>query len=148
MIPPQYFGAPDVTKLWDGLQSQCLDSADKPGCDALIIPHNSNLGGGLYFMGNEYVPPMFFDPQGTDEEQRKHAEQRQLFEPLVEIYQAKGSSECRWDPRWGAGVETDDPFCDFELWDSAGSRVLGDRKGVPPLENFPRAQCAERWAGA
>ena len=137
VIPPQYFGAPDVTKLWDGLQSQCLDSADKPGCDVLTIPHNSNLGGGLYFMGNEYVPPMFFDPQGTEEEQREHAKQRQQFEPLVEIYQAKGSSECRWDPRLQAGVETDDEFCDFELRDGAGLRTIGDSQGAPSLENFP-----------
>lgn len=124
-IPPRYLGPPNITELWDGLDDQCLNNEDKPECDVLTIPHNSNLGGGLYFMGNEYVPPLFFDPPGsTDKEQREHAEQRQRFEPLVEIYQAKGSSECRWDPREnngaGGGVDTSDEFCDFELTD-AGS---------------------------
>ena len=137
-IPPRYFGDPDVTKLWDGLQSECLDNADKSGCDVLTIPHNSNLGGGLYFMGNEYVSPMFFDPEGSDEEQRKHAAQRQQFEPLVEIFQAKGSSECRWDPRQGAGVDTSDEFCDFELLDilSFSSSIGGDGAEPPDVEDI------------
>ena len=116
-IPPRYFGAPDITKLWNGLQSQCLDNDEKPGCDVITIPHNPNLGGGIRFMGNEYVPPLFFDPKGTEEEQKQHSKQRQKFEPIVEIYQSKGSSECRWDPRQRAGVDTNDEFCNFELMD-------------------------------
>ena len=144
IIPPQYFGAPDVTKLWDGLQVGCLDKKGSPQCDVLTIPHNSNLGGGVHSIGKELVPPLFFNPEGrTEEEQRQHAKQRQQFEPLVEIYQAKGSSECRWDPRanqgTGGGVDTNDEFCDFELLDRVGLRAADSGENqAPPLESFPR----------
>jgi hypothetical protein len=99
-------GGPDVQKLWDGLRKQCLEAGN--GCDVLTIPHNSNLAG-----GSGPIPPMFFDPPTA-----AFAAQRQFFEPLVEIYQDKGSSECRWDPRFQQGVATIDEQCTFELLDS------------------------------
>ncbi len=33
------------------------------------------------------------------------AKRRAQMEPLVEIYQDKGSSECRYDPRYLAGTD-------------------------------------------
>ena len=38
---------PSQVQLWDYLEQECV--ADRPGCDAVVIPHNSNLGGGLMF---------------------------------------------------------------------------------------------------
>ena len=55
----------------------------------LAIPHNPNLAGGL----------MFRDPKTPSE-----ASERLFFEPVVELTQHKGSSECRFDRRSGRGV--------------------------------------------
>lgn len=116
-VPPRQIvrGGPDIQKLWQGLRANCLDAGN--GCDVLTIPHNSNLSGGLPGGqgAQQIIPPMFFDP--TNE---AFAQERQFFEPLVEIYQDKGSSECRWDPRFQTGVNTTDENCDFELLDSQG----------------------------
>ena len=63
-------------------------------------------------------------------------------EPLVEIYQDKGSSECRWDPRFKEGVETTDEQCKFELLDSpsllaaSGVTAKGGGAGSPPPSEF------------
>ena len=83
--------------LWSAIEDECLDAGE--GCDALIIPHNSNLSGGL----------QFFDPADADE-----ADRRQTLEPLVEIHQVKGNSECRFDRLVGAGAGTADELCAFE----------------------------------
>lgn len=117
-VSPQWLGPQDPEKLWDRLDERC-----QPPCEALTIPHNSNLGGGVQSPeGLPLVPPAFFDPPTQE-----FAEKRQYWEPLVEIYQTKGSSECRWDPRLGQGVETTDEHCDFELLDAAaGSAVSQD----------------------
>jgi len=123
-------GGPDIKKLWQGLKEQCLDAGN--GCDVLTIPHNSNLAGGA-----GPIPPMFYDPPD-----RAFAQQRQFFEPLVEIYQDKGSSECRWDPRYQEGVETTDENCNFELLDSpsilaaSGVTSSGGGAGSPPPSSF------------
>jgi hypothetical protein len=80
---------------------------------------------------------MFYDPPT-----REFAEERQFFEPLVEIYQDKGSSECRWDPRFKEGVETTDEQCKFELLDSpsilsaSGVTASGGGAGSPPPSEF------------
>ena len=117
-VPPKWLGPQDPEKLWDRLGEQC-----QWPCEALTIPHNLNLGGGVYAPdGTTLVPPAFFDPPTAE-----YAAKRQKWEPLVEIYQTKGSSECRWDPRLGEGVETTDEHCAFELLDAAaGSAVSSD----------------------
>jgi hypothetical protein len=134
-IPPLPFvpGGPDVEKFWDGLQAQCLEAGN--GCDVLTIPHNSNLGPAL-----GPIPALFSDPPDA-----ALARKRQAFEPLVEIYQHKGSSECRFDPRFGAGVGTNDELCDFELLEAdsilaaSGVGVGGGAVGVPPEDFDPRS---------
>jgi hypothetical protein len=103
--------------LWSAIESQCLDAGD--GCDALIIPHNSNLSGGQ----------QFFDPADAAE-----AERRQTLEPLVELHQVKGNSECRFDRLAGLGVGTDDELCTFEQRLRA-AEVTG---GAPvPINQYP-----------
>jgi hypothetical protein len=83
--------------LWNAIEAQCTGAGS--GCDAVIIPHNPNLSGGEQFV----------DPVDAAD-----AFRRQTFEPLVEIHQIKGNSECRFDRLAGAGVDTADELCTFE----------------------------------
>lgn len=108
----------DETLLWKGLKSECLDSNSR--CDVLAIPHNSNASDGL----------MFRDPANAEE-----AALRNAIEPLFEIYQHKGASECRFDFRYGTGVGTTDELCGFE---QSSILRLGSYAGpLPPPEEFP-----------
>lgn len=114
--------------FWNKLEADCTRGGNVTNglatrCDFITIPHNTNLGGGVTLGdGVTLFPPMFLDPYNRTDAKR-HAQ----MEPLVEIYQDKGSSECRWDPRFGRGTETRDEFCAFELLDSAS---LGSASGV------------------
>ena len=101
-----------VPELWRALREQCLLRDD--GCDVLAIPHNSNLAGGLMF------------PDPVDEED---AVLRLQIEPVAEIIQHKGASECRYDRLRGAGVLTEDELCDFEQIDSDNLHMLGTVEG-------------------
>ena len=83
--------------LWSALETQCIGAGTK--CDAVVIPHNSNLSG-----AEQFVDPI----DAAD------ALRRQTIEPLVEIHQVKGNSECRFDRLAGAGVGTSDELCTFE----------------------------------
>ncbi len=89
---PVTLDASNIQNLWSDLQSNCLD--DTPGCDVLTIPHNANLSGG----------GLFRTPSSS-----RDAETQATWEPLTEIHQIKGNSECRW------GVGTEDELCRFEL---------------------------------
>jgi len=102
--PIAWVDHPNVYDLWTLLEQECLDAGT--GCDVLTLPHNSNLSNGRMFT----VP-------GRDlpiEEQRSMARQRAALEPLVEISQIKGDSECR-DNMYGV-VAAPDEFCNFEEW--------------------------------
>ena len=97
VLPISYVEAPQPQELWRRLAGECLTGL--PGCDVLTIPHNSNLSGGLMFQTvNADGSPI------TTED----ALARAAFEPLVEIMQHKGDSECRLGP------ETTDELCGFE----------------------------------
>ncbi|MFN7961331.1 MAG: DUF3604 domain-containing protein [Thermoanaerobaculia bacterium] len=82
----------DESWLWTRLSADCLASQ---GCEALTIPHNGNLSDGMLYT----LPP------GAN---AAYAVQRSTWEPLSEIHQGKGNSECR------TGVGTTDPECGFE----------------------------------
>jgi len=84
--------------LWDALERDCLDANEN--CDAILIPHNSNLSAGLMFQDrDETGAPLT----------RERARTRAALEPLVELVQHKGESECR------LGAGTEDELCNFEL---------------------------------
>jgi len=102
--PTAWVDYPDVYDLWRRLKTQCLDAGT--GCDVLTLPHNSNLSNGRMFtVGGRDLPlPV----------QRARAELRAELEPLVEISQIKGDSECR-DDMYGV-VAAPDEFCSFEEW--------------------------------
>ncbi len=107
-VPPQpisWIHEPTPWGLWQRLQSECVDAGI--GCDALTIPHNTNLSNGRLFE-IEYG-----EAKGVRAE-RAAAELRQKMEPLVEIMQIKGDSECR-NGMWG--VVGSDELCEFEKFD-------------------------------
>ncbi len=115
--------------LWRQLRERCTD-LDK-GCDVMAIPHNSNLAGGR----------MFRDPGSAQE-----LEDRLFFEPVVELVQHKGASECRYDRLRGMGLDTVDEACDFEQIPADNLNMMGTVHGVvrtdraleKPLEQFAR----------
>ncbi len=95
--------APEPSHLWQWLQDYCLDAG--VGCDALAIPHNSNWSSGRMFFPE-------YPGANTLEEKRVAAALRKRLEPLAEVVQVKGDSECR---RGLYGVTgTVDEQCDFE----------------------------------
>lgn len=99
--PISYFDAPQQTELWTMLDQECTDAGT--GCEVLTIPHNSNLGNGDFFKP-EIRSGVPYDSAT--------AAQRQRLEPIVEIYQHKGASECI---NSSASYGSNDELCDFEL---------------------------------
>jgi hypothetical protein len=79
--------------LWRGLEATCTGD-----CDFLTIPHNMNKGWGLFY--SRYT----WDGGSYDEEGWRLRKRR---EPLAEIYQIKGASEC------ALGVGAADEECAF-----------------------------------
>ena len=95
--------APEPHQLWEALRRDCLDAGT--GCDALAIPHNSNLSNGQMFFSG-------YPGAADDAQRRERAELRARVEPLAEIFQIKGDSECRnglFEVMGGP-----DEACDFE----------------------------------
>jgi hypothetical protein len=104
--PIAWVDEPDVYRLWKALGRDCLDAGT--GCDVLTIPHNPNLSSGRMFAITraERDRPL--------EVQRARAALRARLEPLVEISQIKGDSECRNGFYQVLGEP--DEFCDYEEW--------------------------------
>ncbi|MCS5635202.1 MAG: DUF3604 domain-containing protein [Myxococcota bacterium] len=101
--PPSWVETPSAYALWQHLQRGCVDGIE--GCDVLTIPHNSNLSGpGLIFASAKARTAADVDMPVDREE----ATLRQRWEPLVEIMQHKGDSECL------LGGDTTDEACGFE----------------------------------
>ena len=105
-LPVSYLDQQTPTGLWAALKSACQDA--HPGCDWLAIPHNSNLSGSQGFMFMPENAPADPSLPGTPLT-AADAATRAAMEPLVEIYQHKGASECR------PGVDSTDEACGFEL---------------------------------
>jgi len=128
-MPVSYFEANTPRSLWQQLAAACVGD-----CDVLLIPHNSNQSNGMQFAQ--------FDAGGAPID-ADYAAMRQQFEPLVEIIQAKGDSECR------TGFGTNDEMCRFEKLDlrpacaqaTTGTRdcaVACDASGRPEGCVWPR----------
>lgn len=115
-LPISYIDEPDLIEFWRRLGDECLD-ADS-GCDAVVIPHNSNLSGGRMFRTEL--------DDGTPIS-RSEAESRSRYEPLVEVMQHKGDSECK------LGLGNADELCDFEkLTESSFSGLFMPLMAEPP----------------
>lgn len=120
-LPYSYFDGSYPEQLWAALRRDCLTAE---GCDVLTIPHNSNLSAGLMF------EPLDRDGAPFDAE---YARQRAEMEPLVEIFQHKGSSECL--PEMGP-----DELCSFELmpYNTLASTLLGGAPDSLVARDFVR----------
>jgi hypothetical protein len=100
-VPVSAFEAPTAWELWRSLEAQCLLA---PGvCDVIVVPHNSNLANGRMFH------PSWVEGPEVDEDPEDAWALRASMEPVVELFQHKGDSECR---NGLGGLE--DPHCDFE----------------------------------
>jgi hypothetical protein len=102
--PVAWVDEPDVYGLWEQLRDGCLEAGT--GCDVLTIPHNSNLSNGRMFAQTGLGLAL--------EAQRARARLRARLEPLIEITQIKGDSECRNGMSRVLGAA--DEFCDYEEW--------------------------------
>ena len=101
-LPISWIEAPEPADFWRLLRERCLDT--ESGCDALSIPHNTNYSSGQAFeIGYRSIPAT---------EQPARAALRAGIEPLVEIVQAKGESECR--NGFASVLGAPDEACDFE----------------------------------
>jgi hypothetical protein len=125
-LPISVFEAPVPEELWDALDATCTACN---GCEALAIPHNGNLSAGRMYALTEI--------EGLSEiEVSERLAQRRRMEPLVEMTQHKGTSECRPEMSFGSTDEQ----CEFELFRlsigaAGGASVLlepcnGDGTGV------------------
>ena len=88
------FDAAEAPDLWRALRDTCAAP-----CEVLTIPHNPNKSWGLAFAdvtidGRAYTPEDWA--------------LRDAMEPLVEMFQIKGASEC------ALGIGTNDEQCGFE----------------------------------
>jgi len=86
-VPFDSLSHPTQESLWSALDQGCNGQP----CNALTIPHNSNLSSGQAFTV----------PQGSE----RHAV---TYQKLVEVFQHKGGSECFFDP-----AQPSDPTCNF-----------------------------------
>jgi hypothetical protein len=90
--------------MLQGLKDACIENPAKPRCDVLTIPHNPNMSRGS----------MFILPENTPGRAGRGVPAQQL-EPLVELTQIKGQSECRYNAKTGmAWTNPPDELCDFE----------------------------------
>ena len=96
-LPEHAISSVDVynaLELWRGLEETCTGE-----CDFLTIPHNMNKGWGLFYSRHTW------DGGTYDEDDWRLRKRR---EPLAEMYQVKGASEC------ALGVGATDEECAFE----------------------------------
>ncbi|MCA9573867.1 MAG: DUF3604 domain-containing protein [Myxococcales bacterium] len=108
--PFGFFDGRTPELLWGALRADCIDAGGL--CDVLTIPHNSNLSNGIMF------EEVMANGQPFD---TAYAREREFMEPLAEIIQHKGSSEC------DRSIDSGDELCDFEFlpYANLSNPVLG-----------------------
>ena len=109
----------DIRDVWQRLDELCNHA--EGDCQAITIPHNPNASSGKIF-----TIPWRDEPEA---EQRRQAAQRARLEPVVEMMQVKGESECR-QGMWN--VLGEDEWCDFEKqrgYATTGDTVPADCEG-------------------
>ena len=88
-----YLRYPTPLALWQALDEQCKA---EDGCQAVAIPHNTNMGDGKSF--------------DVETEAADVLALRARYERLIEVHQEKGSSECLY------AFGQPDEDCNFELY--------------------------------
>ncbi|MDC0254506.1 DUF3604 domain-containing protein [Bacteriovoracales bacterium] len=122
-IPYSVMEAKHPEVLWDKLIKNCLENetlkdSNGNGCDVIAIPHNSNMGGGRFF---ERKIRTIFNAEGKlqGDFNKDYAKKRIKMEPLIEVFQHKGDSECHYYKKGSLLkqapiVSNSDEFCRFE----------------------------------
>lgn len=139
-LPVSYIDAPIDSKLWSALDAVC---DIKNGCDYLTIPHNSNLANGR-------MAP-YMQLEDTDAAKIAYAQSRLQREPIMEIFQHKGGSECinGLSSIFGAP----DELCDVEAVRHMGqsktyaTRDMSSSKLVVGEATEVTTECAEGTVG-
>jgi len=126
--PISYIEAQREWDLWALLQETC--DATGTGCDSLAIPHNSNISNGRMFAVD--YPGAF----GT-QAQAERAKLRALSEPMVEVMQHKGDSECVANAPGGILGDADE-LCDFEKFERPMLADAGECYSGPLEDLVPR----------
>jgi len=121
-LPVTHFEAPTPVQLWTELDRACTGD-----CDVVVLPHNSNLSNGQLF-----TP----DYEGAID-QAEVARLRARMEPVGEIFQHKGDSECR---NGFTGI-TDEPECGFEKLRPPGDEIC---EGTPGAGGMRLWGCVHR----
>jgi hypothetical protein len=116
-LPYSFVDDPSARGLWNSLEQTCLDAGT--GCDALIIPHNSNLSDGYMFSLKDADGVAFTDADLA---------RRSRLERLVEVMQHKGSSECFYGPG-----QMEDELCAFEQlpYDKFSGKFMSLTRSAP-----------------
>jgi hypothetical protein len=122
--------SPRPEDLWTYLEKNRAQ-----GVEALAIPHNGNVSGGLMYDWNDS------DGRPIDE---KYAQRRALNEPLTEIVQNKGQSETNPE------LSSSDEFANFEIFDHLLTHPEEKSKshGSYIREAFGRGLVIEQKVGA
>jgi len=130
--PAQPFSAlmsKDPEDLWTW-----MDQLRARGIESLAVPHNSNISNGWAFQTKRF--------SGTDFD-ADYVRQRMRNEPLVEITQAKGTSETH--PQ----LSPQDEWADFELYEVLiPSQVRGQLDGSYVRQALRRGMAIEDELGA
>lgn len=97
------------------------------GGRVLAIPHNANLSNGRMFA---------LETSAGKPIDRRHAETRARWEPVVEVTQIKGDGETH------PMLSPDDEFADFETWDEGNLNVSATLPKEPWMLRFEYARSA------
>lgn len=130
--PVSYLDAIREWDMWRILKERCIDGSEE--CDVLAIPHNSNISNGRMFKVD-------YPGASTREEKIARAKLRMEIEPVIEIMQHKGDSECRNDLNGVLGGV--DELCDFERFENLalslkhGDDPVGDCYDGPLMDWKP-----------
>jgi hypothetical protein len=143
-LPISFIDQGSPLALWQALQKECIDGT--PGCDAVTIPHNSNLSGPGYMFESARIAGGLTAAQlaGATTAQApegvgtpidaEEARWRQRWTPLIEVSQHKGDSECL------LGGETTDEACGFEKLSYNSFSGVGRFRGIVPAADLAPTQ--------
>ncbi len=122
-LPISFVDAPALEDFRARLSRECRDAGT--GCDVLVIPHNPNLGAGRMFSRTRTDGSPLAAADARD---------RAAYEPLVEIMQHKGDSECH------PAFSSEDELCAFEkvVSNSFIARTLPFGDNAPVERQFMR----------
>lgn len=123
-LPISYVESKNAHTLYRQLDEQCTGE-----CDAVVIPHNSNISLGLMFSETR--------PDGKPMT-AEDAAYKARYETLIEMIQHKGASECYYGP---TPVMAQDELCDFEQlpWNSfAGNTFEAMAEPIQPGAGMAR----------